>query len=160
MNNIEPHHNDEAELFLCDCSDSSHQMIFQLFDFGRDGREWPRPPWLWRPADTNCELSISVFLNSYLPFWKRVWLAVRYIFGYRSKYGEFDVVSLRYEDVPRMKAILDKFTGRVDEYIKQLEAINNQETESQKITREIAEILEKLEKKLDDELDDEDKECK
>ena len=31
MDNIKPHHYDEAELFLCDCSDSSHQMVFQLF---------------------------------------------------------------------------------------------------------------------------------
>ena len=105
---------------------------------------------MWRPANENCELSVSVYLNSYLPFWKRIWLATKYVFGYRSKYGEFDVVNLRYEDIPRMKAILDKFTGRVDEYIKQLEESDKQETKSQKITREIAEALKKLENKLDE----------
>lgn len=131
-NNIEPSHYDESELFICDCSDASHQMILQLYDFGKGGKE------LWRPANTNCELSMNVYLNSYLGFWKRLWLAIRYTFGYRSKYGEFDVVSLRYEDIPRMKAILDKFISRVDEYKKKLE--DDAEL-----------VLKKLEEKLDKE---------
>jgi len=117
MNNIEPLHYDEIEVFVCDCSDVSHNIIFQLWDFGKDGD-------LGRPANTNCELTVHVPLNETNGFWKRVWLAIRYIFGYKSKYGHYDVMMIRYEDVPRMKAILDKFTGKVDEYIKKLEEID------------------------------------
>ena len=107
---------DESEIFICDCSDISHNVVFQLWDFGKD---LSSP--LWRPACSNCELSMHVFLNDYPYFWKRVWLGIRYIFGYKSKFGHYDTVSFRYEDIPRMKAILDKFTGRVDEYTKKLD---------------------------------------
>ena len=106
---------DESEIFICNCSDISHNIVFQLWDFGKDNKS------LWRPASSNCELSIHVFLNDYPYFWKRVWLGIKYIFGYKSKFGYYDTVSFRYEDATRIKAILDKFTGRVDEYTKKLD---------------------------------------
>lgn len=105
---------DESEIFICDCSDVSHNIVFQFWDFGKDGK-------LWRPANANCELIVSVFLNDYPSFWKRIWLGIKYIFGYKSKYGHYDIMTIRYEDVPRMKTILDKFTGRVDTYTEKLQ---------------------------------------
>jgi len=103
-------HYDECELFVCDCSDTAHQLVFQLWDFGSDGEE------LWQPAKENVNLTVCVYLNQFHGFWARLWIAIKYVFGYRSKYGEFDVVNIRYEDVPRMKAILDKFVSRIEKY--------------------------------------------
>lgn len=111
-------HYDECELFVCDCSDVAHQLVFQLWDFGKDGEE------LWRPAKENANLTVCVYLNQYRGFWSRLWHGIKYICGYRSKYGEFDVIDIRYEDVPRMKAILDKFASRVEKYQAELAAID------------------------------------
>jgi len=112
-------HYDEAELFVCDCSDVAHQLVFQLWDFSKNGEE------LWRPAKENVNLTVCVYLNQYHGFWARLWMAVKYVFDYRSKYGEFDVVNIRAEDVPRMKAILDKFASRVQYYQGELDALDS-----------------------------------
>jgi hypothetical protein len=77
-------------------------VIFQLWDWG-DGD----PP----------DLNINVELNHYLGFWKRLWLAIKYTFGYLSRYGHYDTMSVRYEDVPRMKAILDEYVRKTDEIV-------------------------------------------
>lgn len=34
-------------------------------------------------------LSMDIHLRKW-EFWKRVWIAVKYVFGYKSKYGDFD----------------------------------------------------------------------
>ena len=100
-------HYDESEMFICDCSDVSHNIVFQLWDWQKDGKD---------DFGECCELSLHVHLAAYPSFWKRIGLAVRYIFGYKSKYGDYDIMDIRYEDVPRIKAILDKFVAKTDEY--------------------------------------------
>ena len=110
----QPERYDKAEIFICDCSDIGHHIIWQLWDFGKDGE-------LYRPASCNCELSLAVDLNYNHTFFKRVWMAIKYIFGYRSKYGHYDTMNVRYEDVPRMIALLEEFRGKVEEYKKKLE---------------------------------------
>ena len=39
--------------------------------------------------DSSDEVYWSVYLNPY-PWYKRLWVAVRYVFGYRSKFGSWD----------------------------------------------------------------------
>lgn len=36
------------------------------------------------------EIYTSVYLNQYRPLYKRVWVAIKYIFGYKSVYGHWD----------------------------------------------------------------------
>ena len=50
----------------------------------------------------------SVFLNQYHSFWKRLWIAIKYLFGYKCQYGHWDTWMLRYEDIPRLKTMLDE----------------------------------------------------
>jgi len=111
-------HYDECELFVCDCSDTAHQLVFQFWDFGKDGEE------LWRPAKENANLTVCVYLNQFHGFWARLWIGIKYIFGYRSKYGEFDVVNIRHEDVGRMVKLLHKFSFRIEKYQAELDAID------------------------------------
>jgi hypothetical protein len=106
----EPIRYDECEIFVCDCSDVAHQIVFQLWDFNKD----------LPPEKINCcdvELTMSIPLNPAYGFWKRVWLGIKYIFGYQSKYGHYDIVSVRREDIPRMIALLEKYRNLSDRYL-------------------------------------------
>lgn len=38
----------------------------------------------------NQELYTSIFLNQYKNIFKRIWIAIKYIFGYNCKYGHWD----------------------------------------------------------------------
>lgn len=39
----------------------------------------------------------------------RIWTAIKYIFGYKSKYGHFDIFSLRVEDADRLITLIEEF---------------------------------------------------
>jgi hypothetical protein len=48
---------------------------------------------VYDPEDN--ELYTSVFLNQYQNVFKRVWIALKYVFGYRCKYGHWDCFIMR-----------------------------------------------------------------
>jgi hypothetical protein len=60
------------ELLLCECSSAEHQMIL-------------------RTVGDDPEVYIDIHLVSY-SFWKRFKHGMRYIFGYKCKYGAFDEI--------------------------------------------------------------------
>lgn len=85
---------EQNELLICTCHDVEHQVIFSYDD------------------DEICpEVYMSIHLSK-LPFWKRVEYAVKYVFGYRSRYGGFAEIILKPEDASKMK--------KVYEYLKKL----------------------------------------
>lgn len=55
------------------------------------------------------EIFTSVYLNQWLPWYKRVWRALRYVFGYRCKYGHWDCTIINREGARKLRAILDEF---------------------------------------------------
>lgn len=55
------------------------------------------------------ELYTPVFLNQYRGFFGRLWIAVKYLFGYKCKYGHWDCTVLRSEDIDRLMALLQKY---------------------------------------------------
>ena len=62
---------------ICACSSDEHTL--RLMHFKSDpkaGNDFDEVYW-------------SVYLNAY-PWYKRLWIAVRYVFGYRSKFGDWD----------------------------------------------------------------------
>lgn len=75
------------DLFVCACYNVEHQIIF-TYD----------PKW--------DEIYVSVYL---LPdnFFKRIKNAVKYIFGYRSRYGDFDEFIFNNKDIERLKTVLN-----------------------------------------------------
>ena len=79
------------ELFLCECGDTSDQVIMQWFDDQDD--EYPN-------------VYVSFFLRK-KPLWERIKLGIQYIFGKRSKYGEFGEVILKPEDYEKMQKVTD-----------------------------------------------------
>jgi len=55
----------------CDCESSDHILRISSL---KDDYYW---------------LYVDVHLRK-RPWWERIWIAIRYIFGYQSKYGAFD----------------------------------------------------------------------
>lgn len=79
---------EKNELFICECSNVEHQLIFTYFDDETDG-----------------DVYMSVHLISESNIWKRIKNAVKYIFGYRSKYGDFDEFIFRSKDLEKLQNI-------------------------------------------------------
>lgn len=83
---------DGTEFYECRCFSDEHVIKFTL-DLDPEDRTiytsmYMRPDWRW---------------------WRRVWMAIRYVFGYSSKYGHFDCYLMRPEDAQRLRAMLDRF---------------------------------------------------
>lgn len=82
---------EQNELILCKCGSSEHQIIFKWFDDDIiDGQVY-----------------MDVLINPEYKWWKRVIRAIKYIFGYRSKYGMFDEIILDKKDIPKLKRIVE-----------------------------------------------------
>ncbi len=75
--------------FDCECSSDEHVFKFSLDK--DDG-----------------DFYLSVYLNNPDRWYKRVWKAVKYAFGYTSKYGHWDVTVLEAEDIERLRVLCDK----------------------------------------------------
>ena len=76
---------EERELIVCECGLTEHQFLLALY-------EW----------EDEVEVYLESHLSTYRNFFKRVWVAIRYIFGYRCKYGEWDCVMLGEEQLQQM----------------------------------------------------------
>ena len=75
--------------FDCECSDFGHVIRFSLDH--EDGSLW-----------------LEAHMCLWLPWYRRVWHAIRYVFGYPRLYGHYDITLLRNEDYDRLKALLDR----------------------------------------------------
>jgi len=82
---------EHKDLILCECYSTDHQIIF-LYD---DDPEWN-------------SVYLHVHLNPDRGFWKRVINGIKYIFGYRSKYGAFDEMVISPKDAEYFQKIADK----------------------------------------------------
>lgn len=82
---------DIQELFICQCGDPSHQFIISA---DKETTEGP------------CAF-ISVHLNREHNIFKRLWYAVKYVFGRRSIYGDFDEIIINPNDADRLQKVVD-----------------------------------------------------
>lgn len=73
---------EDKKLFICSCCTTEHQFI--VFK---------------EPEDNTVVFSIHL---SSKPFLKRVVHALRYIFGYRCEYGDFDEVILNEKQIKEL----------------------------------------------------------
>jgi len=86
---------DGSHFFECICGADEHTLKFVL------SMEEDYP-----------EIYTTIFLNQYRSFWKRLWVGIKYIFGYKCKYGHWDVWVLNPGDAERLKGILDLFIAK------------------------------------------------
>jgi hypothetical protein len=83
---------DEAQYFECACRSDEHTLKF-IYVSAPD----PEP-----------EFYTTVFLNECsLPM--RIWNAIKYVFGYKCKYGHFDCFMLREKDLNRLITLLQAY---------------------------------------------------
>lgn len=80
----------ESILFICQCKNTEHQMIFSYF-----------------PDDEDREVSISIYLRPESSIFQRIKNAVKYIFGHRSRFGDFDNFLLGKEDADKLQKVID-----------------------------------------------------
>ena len=79
------------ELLLCECASSEHQMIMRYFED---------------------DLESTVYVDVHLvkkSFWERVKYAIKYIFGYKCKYGYWDCWMLQDKDAIRLRDMLNHY---------------------------------------------------
>ncbi len=69
---------DRREVFICDCLSLEHQLSF------------------WYDAEDDL-LYVYPKLYTYDNFFKRLWTGIKYAFGYKSRFGEFDEILLNKE---------------------------------------------------------------
>ena len=74
------------EIIICACSSAEHQLLFRTVEFDDD-------------------VYVEIHLAK-LPFLKRLWYGVKYIFGYQSRYGAFDEVIITKEHLPKLKRVV------------------------------------------------------
>ena len=79
----------EYNYFECQCYSPEHRYVF-IYD-----------------PDEN-EIYVEPHLSTYKNVFKRIWVAIKYIFGYKSKYGNWDCWMLKNEDVQRLINVLSK----------------------------------------------------
>ena len=83
----------EEQILLCQCGDPHHQMIL-YYD-----KESPA-------------VYVAVHLNKELNFFKRLWVAFKYIFfKKRTIYGDFEEIILRPEDANKLQLAVDVLKG-------------------------------------------------
>jgi hypothetical protein len=78
---------EEKKHFDCICGSPEHTLSLSLWDWGTDS-----PP----------DLCAHVYLHQYHNVFKRIWMALKYIFGCRVRYGFFDEMIFRNEDIPKL----------------------------------------------------------
>lgn len=82
------------ELIICQCTSAEHQLIFRGDSYGTEENGETRMVY------------VDIHLCK-LPFWKRLWHGIKYICGYRCRYGEFDEVVLCPDHVEELERVVE-----------------------------------------------------
>jgi hypothetical protein len=120
----------DTELIICQCHSTDHQFIF-LYDedVDKEGNVTDR----------------TVYIHTHLRtfgFWTRLKYGIKYIFGYRSRYGEFDEFIIKPEDVSKFENVVKFMKGEHNQ--KDIEELNKDLDDEMSIYVD-AETLEKYE---------------
>ena len=77
----------KTHFFECQCYSPEHILRF-IYD------------------EKNKELYTEIYLCQYRNVFKRIWVAARYIFGYKCKYGQWDCFLFKKEDIKKLQKLL------------------------------------------------------
>ena len=81
------------DVLICDCHSSDHQILLM---YSED--EYPT-------GETFPTCYAHIHLNR-RPFWERVKYGIKYIFGYRCRYGAFDEFLFNPDDVEKLEKLV------------------------------------------------------
>lgn len=79
----------ERIVMICECHSLEHQVIF------------------WYDEEDS-ELYCEPHLTTHRNFFKRLWRGLKYTFGYKSRFGDFDSTIFKKEDLKKLRAYLDE----------------------------------------------------
>lgn len=80
----------EHHYIECNCTSAEHTLRFTIDN------------------DEECPaLYVAVQLNRFHGFFERLWLAIKYVFGYECKFGHWDEVILMGDNVRKMRNLCD-----------------------------------------------------
>tara|TARA_Y100000294_G_scaffold157561_1_gene159240 strand:+ start:130 stop:432 length:303 start_codon:yes stop_codon:yes gene_type:complete len=85
---------------ICECSDHSHTVRLTHFE--------PQDDW-------DSEIYISSHLSTEPNIFKRIWYGIRYVFGYRSRHGEFGETVMKVEQAKELRDYLTEFVESTNE---------------------------------------------
>lgn len=80
----------QQETLICQCSSIEHQISFSWVE----------------DKELEGEVYMEIHLSK-LSFWERLKHGIKYIFGYRCMYGDFDEVIIKKEDVHKLERIVE-----------------------------------------------------
>lgn len=84
----------KKEYFACTCNSPEHHFVFN-----------------W---DYDCEEAyLQIYLHNHKNIVKRLLVAVKYILGYKSRYGHWDSVILSYNDIARLATFFHQQKVRI-----------------------------------------------
>lgn len=91
------------DFFTCVCGSDEHVLHITLDEtpIGDD------PPELW----------VSMFLWEW-SWYKRIWIALKYIFGYKCRYGHWDTAAIQPHDAKRFSELAVWYQTLVEEHEK------------------------------------------
>jgi hypothetical protein len=75
----------------CLCSSCEHVIRF-VFD----------------PNEDYGDIWTEIYLNHYHKWYKRIWIAIKYIFGYQSKFGAFDCTLIKPEHYSKIEDLFKR----------------------------------------------------
>ena len=81
----------KPEIFICECHSTEHQLVVR-----------------YDPDEEYHNLYIDVHLITYENIFKRIWISLKYIFGYKCRYGHWDEFIFNKNDAERLIEILNK----------------------------------------------------
>jgi len=87
----------DTEYFECDCGDMDHILRVSYF------------------KDEPEEMYVEIHLRQ-KTFLRRLWQAVKYAFGFRSRFGDFDEFLWRPETAKEYRAFIDRFLEAREKY--------------------------------------------
>lgn len=87
----------EDKILICDCSSAEHQMVLRF--------------------DDDKDLGRMVYVEIHLVplvWYKRLWRGLKYIFGHKCKYGDFEEIILSPKHADQVHALYLHLSGKED----------------------------------------------
>lgn len=91
----------EERILVCDCSSVEHQLVFMWFPNDEDNIDGDYPT-------VYVSAHLFAFQNS---FARRLWRGIKYILGYKCKYGQWDEVCLSNRHADKLQEIVNVLRG-------------------------------------------------